>query len=637
MCLFLAFRKKKTKKKKEHFCCFFFALCEKTTQQHIILLIFRIADGKRIVPSKNTDKRMILINEDVRQELLDQYPIILFDLAYSRHDNKLIFLHMNSYFYNLLGVADDFFAIDGTLAFQNLIHPDDLQRFTAIIENAVPYGLSSFETEIRWICCDSSILWTQIRGNIEILRGESRIHCCGENINVQKAMEQEAFLSEERFRIALTTTSIVIFDYDLQAKTYQSLIEADILLGLPRKMDNVPESIVKMGVIHPESVDDFYRVFHKISDGALFSSAIIRANRIGMDIWIRLSLTNILDHDGKSIRIIGFESDVTREMNAKLAFIRENQYRSALLSNALAAYEINFSKNRILKMEGDWLTRFQGQVFEKYSDAVNLIAETVIHSDDRKQYLKTYGWQSVIDAVHHGTTEIKLEHRRLNAANEMIWALSALYLFPDQIQNEVLGFFFVMDIQQQKNRELVLKRKSEYDSLTGLLNKEHTERLLQNFLTNQNSAEKHGLMVIDLDNFKRVNDTYGHQKGDMVLAEMGKLLYETFRSTDIIGRVGGDEFVVFLKNVTSMTKTVDLAKNLCSLVTSQIHTFDQNFSISSSVGISEFPEDGKTYEELFQKADIALYEAKRHGKNCVFRYDPLMADGSLLPNGIFCQ
>jgi len=579
---------------------------------------------------------MILINKDVRQELLDQYPILLFDLA-CNHERNLTILHMNSYFYELLGIDKDSFPLDGILAFQTLLYPDDFQRFTAIIENAIQDGLSHFETEIRWICSDSSILWTRIRGNIESCRERFRIHCCGENISVQKEMEKEAFLSEERFRIALTTTSIVIFDYDPRTKIYQSLIEADILLGLPRNMDNVPESIVKMGIIHPDSVEDFYRVFQKISEGALFSSAIIRANRIGMDIWIRLSLTNILDHDGESIRIIGFESDITREMNAKLAFIRENQYRSALLSNALAAYEINFSKNRILKMEGDWLARFQGQVFEKYSDAVNLIAETVIHSDDRKQYLKTYGWQSVVDAVHRGSTEIKLEHRRLNAANEMIWALSELYLFTDQTQNEVLGFFFVMDIHQQKTRELALKRKAEHDSLTGLLNKEHTERLLQNFLTDQSSDEKHGLMVIDLDNFKSVNDTFGHQKGDMVLAELGRLLYETFRSTDIIGRVGGDEFVVFLKNVTSMTKTVDLARNLCSLVTSQFNTFDQNFSISSSVGISEFPEDGKTYEELFRKADIALYEAKRHGKNCVFRYDPSMAGCNCPPKGILSE
>ncbi len=573
-----------------------------------------------------------MIQDELRQELLDQYPIILFDLSYNL-EGKLKFLHLNSFFLNLLGINDHSFADDGDLTIQSILYPDDLRRLGAVIENAFQDGSSRFESEIRWICRDLSILWTQIRGTIENFDGEFRIHCSGENIGIQKKMEQEAFLSEERFRIALTTTSIVIFDYDPRTKISQSLIEADILLGLPQKMENVPESIVQQGVIHPESVDEFYRVFQKISDGALFSSAVIRANRIGMEIWIRLSLTNILDPEGNSMRIIGFESDVTREMNAKLAFIRENQYRSALLSNALASYEINFSKNRILKMEGDCLNRFQGLISEKYSDDLNLIVGTVIHPEDRQQYLKTYNWQSVIDAVHHGLTEIKMEHRRLNAANEMIWALSALYLFTDQVQNEILGFFFVMDIHQQKNKELALKRKSEHDSLTGLLNKEHTEQSIQSFLQENHSVEKHALMIIDLDNFKNVNDTYGHQIGDMVLEEMGKLLYETFRSTDIVGRVGGDEFAVFLKNITSLDNTVALARNLCSLAASQINHFDQNFSISCSVGISECPEDGITYEVLFRKADIALYEAKHHGKSCVFRYNLSMENGSLKVNG----
>lgn len=573
-----------------------------------------------------------MIQDELRQELLDQYPIILFDLSYNL-EGKLKFLHLNSFFLNLLGINDHSFADDGDLTIQSILYPDDLRRLGAVIENAFQDGSSRFESEIRWICRDLSILWTQIRGTIENFDGEFRIHCSGENIGIQKKMEQEAFLSEERFRIALTTTSIVIFDYDPRTKISQSLIEADILLGLPQKMENVPESIVQQGVIHPESVDEFYRVFQKISDGALFSSAVIRANRIGMEIWIRLSLTNILDPEGNSMRIIGFESDVTREMNAKLAFIRENQYRSALLSNALASYEINFSKNRILKMEGDCLNRFQGLISEKYSDDLNLIVGTVIHPEDRQQYLKTYNWQSVIDAVHHGLTEIKMEHRRLNAANEMIWALSALYLFTDQVQNEILGFFFVMDIHQQKNKELALKRKSEHDSLTGLLNKEHTEQSIQSFLQENHSVEKHALMIIDLDNFKNVNDTYGHQIGDMVLEEMGKLLYETFRSTDIVGRVGGDEFAVFLKNITSLDNTVALARNLCSLAASQINHFDQNFSISCSVGISECPEDGITYEVLFRKADIALYEAKHHGKSCVFRYNLSMENGSLKANG----
>ncbi|WP_343209655.1 sensor domain-containing diguanylate cyclase [Anaerolentibacter hominis] len=167
------------------------------------------------------------------------------------------------------------------------------------------------------------------------------------------------------------------------------------------------------------------------------------------------------------------------------------------------------------------------------------------------------------------------------------------------------------DISLQKEKELGLLKQSEQDSLTGLYNKGTFCQRVQKAL----QTEKSGVFfMIDVDNFKTVNDTYGHAAGDQVLNEIGIFLVNVFRKSDLIGRIGGDEFAVFMPGTSNhdiaVVKAETLLDNLAGITCSG-HTA----GISCSIGISCYPEDGSSYGTLYQSADQAMYLAKQQGKN----------------------
>ena len=160
----------------------------------------------------------------------------------------------------------------------------------------------------------------------------------------------------------------------------------------------------------------------------------------------------------------------------------------------------------------------------------------------------------------------------------------------------------------------VLEDKADTDLLTDLNNKMATERKIREYT--EKYPDKQGvLFVLDVDNFKKINDTMGHAFGDEVLRSLAVRLQSMFRATDIVGRTGGDEFMVFLKDIRDITMIEREGKKIEQF----FHQFEVGeyvkYSVTASVGAAVFPGDGKTFEDLYKSADKALYVSKRHGKN----------------------
>ena len=128
------------------------------------------------------------------------------------------------------------------------------------------------------------------------------------------------------------------------------------------------------------------------------------------------------------------------------------------------------------------------------------------------------------------------------------------------------------------------------------------------------SDSKHALFMIDIDNFKALNDTLGHKAGDEFLIALSKELKKNFRESDILGRIGGDEFFVLMRNVTEQKRVRQKADEILGIIQNVASKYLQ-VDLSGSVGISMYPKNGTTLDELYSKSDEALYEAKRTGKN----------------------
>lgn len=174
---------------------------------------------------------------------------------------------------------------------------------------------------------------------------------------------------------------------------------------------------------------------------------------------------------------------------------------------------------------------------------------------------------------------------------------------------------YAKDITDQKNQTQELLKQARHDSLTQLYNNRTGKELIDRYLQAKDPYASCGMLVIDLDFFKNVNDRYGHLFGDKVLQEFARMLRTLFRSSDILVRFGGDEFVVFLKdipNTTLLQKTRQLSESV-----QQVKFWENDYRMTCSIGACFLPENtaGYSFDQLFENADWALYQAKQNGRN----------------------
>lgn len=179
-----------------------------------------------------------------------------------------------------------------------------------------------------------------------------------------------------------------------------------------------------------------------------------------------------------------------------------------------------------------------------------------------------------------------------------------------------------------------LDDKAHMDLLTGILNKRSFEEYTQEMITSSERTDTKAIILLDIDNFKGVNDTLGHEYGDKVLAGVGDILKRVFNNEDYLGRLGGDEFCVFLNTFDPLTKkhstynefVKEKCNSLCQAFRDNYTGDDNSYKISASIGVAVFPDNGCSFSELYRCADIALYASKKRGKDTFTIYNKYMED-----------
>jgi diguanylate cyclase (GGDEF)-like protein/PAS domain S-box-containing protein len=191
--------------------------------------------------------------------------------------------------------------------------------------------------------------------------------------------------------------------------------------------------------------------------------------------------------------------------------------------------------------------------------------------------------------------------------------------------------FFFRDITMRKDAEEKIRHAALHDSLTGLPNRamlfEYAERLLPH---HRRASRCAAVLFLDLDRFKSINDTHGHETGDKMLKEVAARLLRTLRTEDIVIRLGGDEFLIFLQDVIHPYDAGEVASHVIGEINKPYRTGDLTLSLSTSIGISIFPSDGQDIDTLISHADAAMYQAKQAGRNNFQFYSPGFAAGTRL-------
>lgn len=294
------------------------------------------------------------------------------------------------------------------------------------------------------------------------------------------------------------------------------------------------------------------------------------------------------------------------------AYQAEEQYRQAILSDTVAFYIVNFSTDRFEKCQCDPDLCAYVDEGDFYGEFLQTMGPNYLLPADAGVFMQLFAKENILQTMEQGDTEISMDYQLRRHSGGLIWVQTVMRLIVDCSTGDRKGIVYVREIDQRKRAELELAAKAATDGLTGLYNK----TTMTTRVTEQLGAGKPGqrccLAVLDIDNFKDINDNYGHPVGDWALVAVAHALRSCFAAPALLARVGGDEFSIFVPNCgDTVLQQFDLfMKHVSSIQLSEAPAHTISCSIGAVVAGCD-----SLFELLYRSADEALYTAKRNGKN----------------------
>lgn len=323
-------------------------------------------------------------------------------------------------------------------------------------------------------------------------------------------------------------------------------------------------------------------------------------------VYTEINFNHNIKEDGWEIRATIFDVTIAKTALHNLE-IDEERYRIVFELCEETLWEYNIGLETMIHSI-KYNENFSGDsIIKNYRQS--MLSKKNIHKDDIENF------NSFCDDLALGKKQIKLEIRTKNKYGQYTWFLmKGTTVFDDDgIPIKVIGK--TSNIDESKKQQEKLEKLARLDPLTKILNKSVTKNEIEKYLKNQGLKGKHGFIIIDIDNFKSINNNLGHLFGDAVLIEISSKIVKLFSTEDIVGRIGGDEFVVLLKDYKNIDEIKKKANKICEAFKSTYTGENKDYRISSSIGIALYPRDGNGYEKLLNKADMALYNVKDSGKD----------------------
>lgn len=426
------------------------------------------------------------------------------------------------------------------------------------------------------------------------------------------AIKEGADQEENRIlKAALAQLRVWVFVYDIAYRRLYFLLQEKDSAAI--RTEYTLEQFLDNGMLDEEYAAVAQELFEKTEQGVQSVEARVKFQKNKKVYWCDMAMSRCADGTAAAYAI-GTIQDTTSLGETKMRFHREKEYREAMLADCRRVYEINVTKDRFTKLESIQDSTDTGE-WKNYTQEMNWLRENKVHQEDWPAFLDIADRSHLLRGYEEGKTEFYCEYRVINGQGDYTWSSSATHLLQDPVTDDVKGFIYIKDIDRQKRWELELTRQAERDQLTGIYNRRMAERLITEKLQEAKEEKRYGFLMIDIDDFKFVNDNFGHAKGDLMLQKMSRQIDMLIGEQDIFARLGGDEFIVFLEESREGGRVKRIADLICDMVRGIRVAREQKFQPSVSIGIASYPECGGSFKELYETADQALYHVKRYGKN----------------------
>lgn len=268
---------------------------------------------------------------------------------------------------------------------------------------------------------------------------------------------------------------------------------------------------------------------------------------------------------------------------------------------------------------GEGTKKFMQQLGLKPNTSYSTMLQTIVAKhilpEHVNLYLQTFSPESIRTALQEQRNKLSCDFQCMQSNGQYIWFRETGYILRWAENDSIHIVICRQNIDHDKRQELSLQDMAQKDGLTGLYNKMTTEALIDRRLAeHQCDAGALAMIMLDIDNFKELNDSLGHVAGDRIIQEFAQSLRAAFAPGDLVGRIGGDEFIVLTCQQSSDALTTKL-EELCKCIRHTTYGGEGQHHIAASMGVALFPLHGKNFSELYASADTALYRAKQTGKD----------------------
>ncbi|MCM8596962.1 EAL domain-containing protein [Accumulibacter sp.] len=531
--------------------------------------------------------------------------------------------HVGSWIYDLIGGRIEMSAetcrifglpegVTGDMqSFLAIVHPDDRAALKQASDSAL-HG-DTFDIELR-IVVDRAVRWIVLRAEVEFDVDERPVRSVGTAQDVTARKELEASLRDQRefFRLISESIGEHIAVLDLEGRRLYNSPSYRQFFGDARNLRGSDS----FADVHPEDRDLVQRVFHETAQSGVGQEIEYRlVRRDGSVRHMSSSGKVIRDSEGQPVRIVVVSHDITDRKHAE-------QWERI----AATAFE---------SQQGMFITDAFGiilRVNQAFTEITGYSAEEAVGRNP-----------SLLRSGRHDATfyaEMRESLERTGAWQGEIWnRRKSDEIYPEWLtisavtdsDGRVTHYVATLtDLTMRKAAQEEIRHLAFYDALTGLPNRRLLhERLRLAMATSARRGRQGALLFIDLDNFKTLNDTLGHEKGDLLLQQAARRLSDCIRSRDTVARLGGDEFVVMLEDLgeridEAVTQSRIVGEKILAVLNRPYDLAGHEYHNTPSVGITLFSGERDALDELMKRADLAMYEAKATGRNTLRFFDPQM-------------
>ena len=526
----------------------------------------------------------------------------------------------------LLGIDDHYHrTVEGWTA---LIHPDDRLRMADYFAEQVVGNGNPFEKEYRIIRYkDHEERWVHGIGKLEFDAQKKPIKMRGiiKDITARKRAEMELRDSEGRYRSTFEQAAVGIAHCAFDGSFIRCNTRFAEIIGYP--IEEVPGLTVRE-ITAAQDLAATESALLQMANGTIGASAWQKRyiRKDGSLSWVKITVSTQCNADGLPLHSIALVDDINVWKAAEERLVKTQDALRTSEARYRTVFQTSLDCVMIARMS-DWTFIDVNQAFLNLVgfayDA--LIGRSLAECDI---WAGQGALQSLAGVLSHNTEIRDVETQFKKRNGELFWALMSASVI--EIESVSCVLCVVKDISDAKAAEVEIRNLEFYDPLTGLPNRRLLlDRLFQTLNTSSRTGHMVALLLVDLDNFKTLNDSLGHQTGDLLLQEVALRITGCLRDVDTVARLGGDEFVVLLEGLNENSKSAAadakaIGEKILTAVGRTYLLNGRECLSTSSIGITVFWDHLESVDDVLQKAELAMYQAKAAGRNTIRFFAPAL-------------